>query len=129
MSSAQWRFAFSHCKSLTSRQSTRLQITTVGEYNATTGTAINPSFITGLSEPSYLALSGNDLFVTNLSGGTVGEYNATTGAVINASFLAALDYPQGLAVASVPEPSPWSMIAVGGVALLGLMLRRRHRLL
>ena len=30
-------------------------------------------------------------------------------------------------VASVPEPSTWSMIAVGGVALLGMMLRKRHR--
>jgi len=32
-------------------------------------------------------------------------------------------------VASVPEPSAWSMIAVGGVALLGVMLQRRHRFL
>jgi hypothetical protein len=29
-------------------------------------------------------------------------------------------------LATVPEPSPWSMIAVGGVALLGIMLRKRH---
>ena len=29
--------------------------------------------------------------------------------------------------AAVPEPSPWSMIAVGGVALLGIMLRKKHR--
>src|SRR5580704_8258519 len=50
----------------------------VGEYNAATGAAINANFITGLSDPFGLALSGNDLFVANLSSGTVGEYNATT---------------------------------------------------
>jgi hypothetical protein len=40
----------------------------VGEYNATTGAAINPSFITGLNGPYGLALSGNDLCVANVSG-------------------------------------------------------------
>ena len=30
--------------------------------------------------------------------------------------------------APVPEPSPWSMIAVGGVALVGIMLRKKHRI-
>jgi len=30
--------------------------------------------------------------------------------------------------APVPEPSPWSMIAVGGVALVGVMLRKKHRI-
>ena len=29
---------------------------------------------------------------------------------------------------AVPEPSPWSMIAVGGVALVGIMLRKKHRI-
>jgi hypothetical protein len=60
------------------------------EYNATTGAAINASFITGLSEPEGLAVSGNDLFVVNTLADTVGEYNATTGAVINANFITGL---------------------------------------
>jgi len=61
---------------------------TIGEYNATTGAAINSSFVSGLSESSYaLALSGNDLFVVNQDSGVVGEYNATTGAAINASLV------------------------------------------
>ena len=37
----------------------------VGEYNATTGAAINPRFISPLGSPSALAVSGNDLFVAN----------------------------------------------------------------
>jgi hypothetical protein len=101
---------------------------TVGEYSATTGHAINASFITtGLSAPSGLALSGNDLFVANAGNNTVGKYNATT-AVLNPNFSPEVIQPYGLAVASVPEPSAWSMIAVGGVALLGIVLRKKHRI-
>jgi hypothetical protein len=36
---------------------------TVGEYNATTGATINANFITGLSTPLGIAVSGNNLFV------------------------------------------------------------------
>ena len=101
---------------------------TVGEYNATTGAVINVNFITGLDGPEGFALSGNSLFVSNDISNTVSEYNATTGALINANVISiGLDGPGSLAVASVPEPSTWSMIAVGGVALLGIMHRKKHR--
>jgi hypothetical protein len=77
----------------------------VGEYDATTGAAINANLITnaeGLSFPAELALSGNDLFVANLgvsSGGgtTVGEYNLTTG-TFNGNFITGLDDHFGLAL-------------------------------
>ena len=59
---------------------------------------------------------------------TVGEYDATTGAAINANFITGLNQPTGLLVASVQEPSTWSMIAVGGVALLAMMHGRKHRI-
>jgi hypothetical protein len=71
---------------------------TVGEYNVTTGAPINGIFITGLSEPEGLALSGNNLFVAQEDNNTVGEYNATTGAAINASFITGVSIPAGLAV-------------------------------
>ena len=62
----------------------------------------------------------------NAATGTVGEYDATTGAAINTNLITLRAvFPNGLA--SVPEPSPWSMIAVGGVALVGIMLRKKHR--
>jgi hypothetical protein len=51
-------------------------INSVGEYNATTGAAINANYITGLNDPAGLAVSGNDLFVVNYGADTVGEYNA-----------------------------------------------------
>jgi hypothetical protein len=100
----------------------------IGEYNATTGTAINASLITRLSYPSALALSGDELFVATWSNSTVGEYNATTGAAISANLITGLQIPAGLAVAPIPEPSAWSMIAIGGVALLGIMYRKKRRI-
>ena len=71
----------------------------VGEYDATTGAAINASFITGLNRPLFgIAVSGNDLFVANSGGTTVGEYDATTGAAINANLITGLLTSFGLAV-------------------------------
>jgi hypothetical protein len=75
----------------------------VGAYDATTGVAINASFITGLSEAGGLVLSGNNLFVTNNVDNTVGEYNATTGAAINASFITGLHGPGALALQKPAE--------------------------
>ena len=62
---------------------------------------MNPTFITGLNGPINIVLSGNNLFVSNWSGGTagagtVGEYNATTGAPINLNFITGLSGPEGL---------------------------------
>ncbi len=69
---------------------------TIGEYNATTGAAINASLVTGLDFPEGIAISGNDLFVT--ANGTIGEYNATTGAAINASLVTGLNFPDGITI-------------------------------
>ena len=107
---------------------------TVTAYDATTGVP-DPNFttITGLNQPQGLAVSadGKDLFVAAYVGGvgtgTVGEYDAKTGAAFNADFITGLSFPTSLAVSSVPEPSASSMIAVGGVALLGMMHRKKHR--
>ena len=51
--------------------------TSVGEYNGSTGAPINANFITGLTGGLVLALSGNDLFVSNGITASVGEYNLT----------------------------------------------------
>jgi hypothetical protein len=69
---------------------------------------------------------GNDLFVGRNQIGTVGEYSATTGAAINANFITGPNDPYALASTSVPEAPPWSMLAIGGVELLGMMLRKKH---
>jgi hypothetical protein len=83
---------------------------TVGEYNSTTGAAINANFITGLNDSMGLALSGNNLFVGNggfsPGSGTVGEYDATTGAPTNANFITGLNASPILTVGPTPTPPP-----------------------
>jgi hypothetical protein len=93
----------------------------VGEYNATTGAAI-ADFT--LHDPVGLAISGNDLYVSNYEDNTVDEYNATTGAAI-AGFtsITGLDGPADVAVSAVPEPRTWASVIV---ALGGLLLLRRR---
>ena len=75
-----------------------LAIGTIGEYNATTGTTVNASVVSGLSDPAGIAVSGANLFVANLGNGTIGEYNATTGATVNAALVSGLSNPIGIAV-------------------------------
>ena len=72
----------------------------VGKYDATTGAAINPNLITRLNYPSFLAVSGDTLFVADFNGGAVGKYDATTGAVIKADFITGLKLSAGIAVKS-----------------------------
>jgi hypothetical protein len=58
----------------------------------------NASLITGLNDPYGIALSGTDVFVTNLGRNTAGEYTAA-GATVNASLTSGLIHPAGSAVA------------------------------
>jgi WD40 repeat protein len=71
----------------------------VSEYDVNTGKVINANFITGLTEPWALLLSGDDLFVAN-GAGYVGKYDAKTGAAISQSFITGESgfYPTGLAL-------------------------------
>jgi hypothetical protein len=60
----------------------------IGTYDATSGAAINPSFITEFaSTPTSIVLRGNTLYVADNSLGAVRTYDATTGAVVNPSFI------------------------------------------
>ena len=70
----------------------------VSEYDEVTGQLINANFITGLSQPNELVLSGEVLFVAN-RGGSVGKYDAKTGAAISQSFITGTNFqPVGLAL-------------------------------
>ena len=52
---------------------------TAGQYNSTTGTPINSSFITGPGIAQGIAISGNNLYIAYNSSNVI-AYNATTGA-------------------------------------------------
>ena len=72
----------------------------IGEYNATTGAVIQKTLVTGLTSngnnyPVGIAVSGGNLFVTNLN--TVAEYNASTGALESSSLLPGVVAPSGIA--------------------------------
>ena len=89
----------------------------VGEFDATTGSAINASLVTGLGgdQVSGLAVSGGDLYVIENALGQVGEYDAVTGAVVNAALITGLSNPAGIAIGTagvspVPEPL-WAGVA------------------
>ena len=64
---------------------------------------MNPSLVSGLSNPWGLVLSGSDLFVTNenvggvAGSGTIGEYT-TSGTTVNPSLVSGLTGPIGVAV-------------------------------
>jgi hypothetical protein len=81
----------------------------IAELDATTGAIINAPFITGLYQPYGIAISGNNLFVSNPSTGNVGEYDVRTGTPINPNFIIHLSYPTGLLVSgptAIPTPTP-----------------------
>ena len=109
---------------------------TIGEYDTTSGNAINASFLNwvdGLSGPVSLAIHGDSLFVGNLSTGAIGKYDATSGAQINGSggygtsFITGVSGPYGIAVSAVPEPSTCASL-LAGLACGGYsMFRRRMR--
>ena len=72
---------------------------TAGQYNSTTGTPINSSFISGLGNAQDIAISGNNLYVADNSG-NVGVFNATTGASLFSIPIGSVTTygPQGVAV-------------------------------
>jgi hypothetical protein len=72
-----------------------VNIDNVGVFT-TSGTILNSSLITGLDGPYGIAISGNNLFVANETGGTVGEYSF--GGAIAASLISGLNKPCGVAV-------------------------------
>ncbi len=115
----------------------------VGVYDATTGAAINPSFITPdttdeFSSPGGIAILGNNLYVASnyavpgWAETQIGEFNATTGAAINSSLWSSEFDGSGsggtgaIAVSTVPvpEPSTWAMLIAGAGALVAFRRRR-----
>ena len=84
-------------------------------------------FDSPFAAPGGLAVSGNDLYVTNASvTGSVSEFNATSGAAIGTNpLISGLHTPEGIVVVAEPELSSYAMLTVGvGMLLLIPRLRR-----
>ena len=94
---------------------------TVGEYTLS-GMPVNPTLISGLTFPTDIAVSGEDLFVSSFDAGTIGKYTIF-GEAINASLITGLNEPLDIAVvsASVPDASStWTLLLLGLTATFGL---------
>ena len=85
---------------------------------------MNASFITSVSNPYQLAISGSSLYVPNPLLGSISEYSTTSGAVINSNLITGLSEPTGVVIAPAPEPG--SLILVGIAAAVALVNRRKR---
>lgn len=95
---------------------------TVGEYS-TTGTAINSSFISGLDQPMGIAISGDDLFISEQGNGNIAEYT-TSGTLVNPTLITGLSLPAGIAIYGndlfvANSAGPTATTAVGEYTLSG----------
>jgi hypothetical protein len=95
---------------------------TIGEYTLAgapvgTGTLVS----SGLNDPLGIAVSGSDIFVANYGSNTVGEYT-TSGSMVNADLIS-VGSPDAIAI--IPEPSSWVLLAIGEAGLLIFTRRRR----
>jgi len=74
--------------------------------------------------PAGLAFnSAGNLFVADYGSGNIYEFTTNGG---QSTFASGLDGAFGLAFQPVPEPSTWSMLAMGAVGLLGVLRLRRR---
>jgi hypothetical protein len=71
---------------------------TIGEYNAATGNSVQVPLVNGLADPTSLAISGNDNFVTNYSNGTVDEFTTSGSSVGSSPLISGLNRPTGVVV-------------------------------
>jgi PEP-CTERM motif len=100
--------------------------------NTTTGAATLVGNMGG-PEVGALLLEGGVLYGgENSPVLAVDTLNPVTGVATTGSNLTGASSGSFFALAPnpvpVPEPSTWSLIGVGGVALLGMMLRKKHRI-
>jgi WD40 repeat protein len=71
---------------------------TIGRYNATDGTVINASFISGVAGVSGLAIDAGNLYVA--AGQTISKYDLATGSLLDPALFSGLNQATGLAISN-----------------------------
>ena len=56
------------------------------------------NWVTGLTNPFGIAVSGAYMYISNVNSGSVSQLNAITGAIINASWATGLSAPRGIII-------------------------------
>ena len=74
----------------------------ITKYDANTGLQVGGKLIQGLHGPIQIAVSGNDLFVTNISQKTIDKYDATTGGLLKSGFITGLHNPTDVTASNEP---------------------------
>ena len=98
----------------------QLELDKIAQYT-TSGRLIDPAFITGVTDPNAIAVSGRDIFIANgsIGGGGIGKYT-TSGDPVDPDLISNLGFA-AVAVsgtgAGVPEPfsSLWLALPVLGI--------------
>jgi hypothetical protein len=71
---------------------------TVGAYNDISGATLKADLVSGLTNPTGIAVDGmGHLYVASVNGtqSKIGVYNASNGAAINANLISGLSFPRG----------------------------------
>lgn len=89
----------------------------IGKYNATTGAAVNASFLT-LPGAAGLAFDQGTLYVAQYVSGKISSYDAATGAAINANLVTGLAGPVGLAIEVIPEPGMLGLLSLSAMWMI-----------
>src|SRR6476661_8857570 len=89
----------------------------VGKYT-TSGATVNRNLVSGLLKPDGIAVSGDKLFVVDVSAGTIGEYT-TSGAVVKRTLISGLHVPVGIAVSGEFLYVTELFGGIGGIGTVG----------
>jgi len=100
---------------------------TVAEYD-TSGNVINAGLIpatAGLQSPHGIAVSGSSIYVANFGNNTLADFTISGTTITSSGTLVSSRLNDPVGVAVIPEPSTWTMLAMGGLVFFVIRQWRR----
>jgi hypothetical protein len=86
---------------------------------------VDTTLISDLDEPTGIAISGDNLYLTETGNGVVGEYKLS-GSTVDAELISGLDAPDAIAIAS-DRGSTQAMLGLSALGFLCLAHTARKR--